>query len=123
MFLADKHAVHHVAEVADIIYGAGALLRFLPPYSPNFNPITGTASIKQKSSFGKMMSPIAVAHNPVLLSCMLSGKFLTLMKIAKVTIETVATCNVVKLYTETNGLIKYNQGQREVRAIKVSVLS
>ena len=38
----DNHAVHHVAEVEEIIYGAGALVRYLPPYSPDFNPIEGS---------------------------------------------------------------------------------
>ena len=41
-FFADNHAVHHVSEVEELIYGAGALLRFLPPYSPDFNPIEGS---------------------------------------------------------------------------------
>ncbi|XP_068697446.1 uncharacterized protein [Montipora foliosa] len=39
VILSDNHAVHHVSEVEELIYGAGALLRFLPPYSPDFNPI------------------------------------------------------------------------------------
>ena len=38
----DNHAVHHVAEVEEIIYGAGALVRYLPPYSPDFNAIEGS---------------------------------------------------------------------------------
>ena len=38
----DNHAVHHVAKVEEIIYGAGALVRYLPPYSPDFNPIEGS---------------------------------------------------------------------------------
>ncbi|KAK3748781.1 hypothetical protein QZH41_013517, partial [Actinostola sp. cb2023] len=38
----DNHAVHHVAEVQEIINGTGALLRFLPPYSPDLNPIEGS---------------------------------------------------------------------------------
>ena len=73
-FFADNHAVYHVSEVEELIYGAGALLRFLPPYSPDFNPIEG--SYNQENSFGKMMSPTIAAHNLVFLSCMLLGKFL-----------------------------------------------
>ena len=38
----DNHAVHHVSEVEEIIYGAGALVRYLPPNSPDFNPIEGS---------------------------------------------------------------------------------
>lgn len=35
----DNLAVHKQPEVRDAIEQAGALLRFLPPYSPDFNPI------------------------------------------------------------------------------------
>ena len=35
----DNLAVHKQPEVQAAIEGAGALVRFLPPYSPDFNPI------------------------------------------------------------------------------------
>ena len=35
----DNLAVHHQPDVRAAIEGAGAQLRFLPPYSPDFNPI------------------------------------------------------------------------------------
>ena len=35
----DNLAVHKQPEVRAAIEGAGAMLRFLPPYSPDFNPI------------------------------------------------------------------------------------
>lgn len=35
----DKLPTHKVAAVQQIIEGADATLRFLPPYSPDFNPI------------------------------------------------------------------------------------
>ena len=35
----DNLAVHRQPEVRAAIEGAGAHLRFLPPYSPDFNPI------------------------------------------------------------------------------------
>jgi len=35
----DNLAVHKQPEVRDAIQAAGATLRFLPPYSPDFNPI------------------------------------------------------------------------------------
>ena len=35
----DNLPVHRSAAVRDAIQGAGAELRFLPPYSPDFNPI------------------------------------------------------------------------------------
>ena len=38
-FLADNHPVHHLAEVRRLITAAGALLRFLPPYCLDLNPV------------------------------------------------------------------------------------
>ena len=35
----DNLPAHRSAAVRDAIHGAGAELRFLPPYSPDFNPI------------------------------------------------------------------------------------
>ncbi|CAB4024257.1 Hypothetical predicted protein [Paramuricea clavata] len=35
----DNHAVHHVQEVIERVYDYGAIIRFLPPYSPDLNPI------------------------------------------------------------------------------------
>ena len=35
----DNCSIHHVAEVKDLIEDAGILLLFLPPYSPDYNPI------------------------------------------------------------------------------------
>ena len=35
----DNAAIHHVTEVEDLIKSAGGLLRFLPPYCPQLNPI------------------------------------------------------------------------------------
>ena len=32
-------AIHHVSEVTDLIQQIGALIYWLPPYSPNMNPI------------------------------------------------------------------------------------
>ena len=37
--MTDNHPIHHVAEVPQMVYGAGCLLRYLPPYSPDFSPI------------------------------------------------------------------------------------
>ena len=36
---ADNHTVHHVADVMEHIYNSGPIVRFLPPYSPDSNPI------------------------------------------------------------------------------------
>ena len=35
----DNCSIHHVQEVADLFNSAGILLIYLPPYSPDFNPI------------------------------------------------------------------------------------
>ena len=35
----DNASIHHLDKIAEIIAGTGALLRFLPPYSPELNPI------------------------------------------------------------------------------------
>ena len=35
----DNCSVHHVNGVVEMIHSTGALLRFLPPYSPDLNPI------------------------------------------------------------------------------------
>ena len=40
----DNASVHHYEQVADIIYGVGAVIRFLPPYSPELNPIENVFS-------------------------------------------------------------------------------
>ena len=38
-FPTDNHPAHHVQEVVEHLYNSGALIRFLPPYSPDLNPI------------------------------------------------------------------------------------
>ena len=38
-FSADNLPVHHLAEVRRLIIATGALLRFLPPYCPDLNPV------------------------------------------------------------------------------------
>ena len=35
----DNAAIHHVEAVIDLLTAAGILIRFLPPYSPDLNPI------------------------------------------------------------------------------------
>ena len=40
----DNASIHHVDGIMDLITGVGALLIFLPPYSPDFNPIEETFS-------------------------------------------------------------------------------
>ena len=40
----DNASIHHVDGIAELITAAGALLIFLPPYSPDYNPIEETFS-------------------------------------------------------------------------------
>ena len=35
----DNCSVHHIDTVTDMIHNCGALICFLPPYSPDLNPI------------------------------------------------------------------------------------
>ena len=35
----DNASIHHVDSVVETILSVGALVRFLPPYSPDMNPI------------------------------------------------------------------------------------
>ena len=38
-FSTDNHPAHHVQEVVEHIYDSGAIVWYLPPYSPHLNPI------------------------------------------------------------------------------------
>ena len=40
----DNCSIHHIPEVTRMIEEVGALVHFLPPYSPDFNPIEETFS-------------------------------------------------------------------------------
>lgn len=40
----DNCAIHHIAEIQKTIQEVGVLVHFLPPYSPDFNPIEETFS-------------------------------------------------------------------------------
>ncbi len=35
----DNCSIHHLDKVVDMIHEVGALVHFLPPYSPDYNPI------------------------------------------------------------------------------------
>ena len=39
VIILDNCAIHHTHEVVDMIEGVGAIIQFLPPYSPDLNPI------------------------------------------------------------------------------------
>ena len=52
--IADNLAAHHVEGVQPLIEGAGATLRYLPPYSPDLNPI--------ELSFAKLKAIVRAAR-------------------------------------------------------------
>ena len=35
----DNASIHHMEQITDMIHGVGALVRWLPPYRPDLNPI------------------------------------------------------------------------------------
>ena len=49
----DNFSIHHVPGIKEMIEETGALLLFLPPYSPDFNPIEEAFS-KEKSVLRKL---------------------------------------------------------------------
>ena len=47
----DNCSVHHVNGIQKMIEEMGAIVHFLPPYRPDFNPIEDRGLFKSKSSF------------------------------------------------------------------------
>jgi len=44
VIIMDNCSIHHTKEVVDAIEDTGAILHFLPPYSPGYNPIENAFS-------------------------------------------------------------------------------
>ena len=70
----DNASIHHVDKVVDAVLGTGAILRFLPPYSPDLNPLEESfAKVKaflkaNEVAYDVTMSPqllIAMAFNTI----------------------------------------------------------
>ena len=60
----DNLAAHKVTGVRDLIENAGAELRYLPPYSPDFNPIEKCwAKVKQLLRAAKARSMLTLEHS------------------------------------------------------------
>ena len=49
----DNCSIHHVAPVVEMVHQLGTLINFLPPYSPDYNPIEEAFS-KVKSQLRAM---------------------------------------------------------------------
>ena len=47
----DNCSIHHIPEIVHMIQEVGALVHFLPPYSPDLNPIEEAFSIGFRSNF------------------------------------------------------------------------
>ena len=62
----DNASIHHLSSVIDLITAAGALVRFLPPYSPDLNPIEEAFS-KVKASIRDNQLAYQSTKNPRLI--------------------------------------------------------
>lgn len=58
----DNCSVHHVDSVADTFEGIGVIVHYLPPYSPNYNPIELLFS-KVKSLIRKMETELSLMED------------------------------------------------------------
>ena len=70
----DNASIHHVADVVDRIQQTGAIIRFLPPYSPDFNPEEVFSKVKR-----------FLVNNDVAFSTTSSPRFLITMAFNTVT--------------------------------------
>ena len=66
VLIMDNCSIHHIDDIADLVEGTGALLHFLPPYSPDLNPIE-LAFSKVKSELKALESSMATADIDTLL--------------------------------------------------------
>ena len=55
----DNCSIHHIQEAVSMIEEVGAIVQFLPPYSPDLNPIEEAFS-KVKSELKKLISSMEV---------------------------------------------------------------
>lgn len=64
----DNAAIHHVDSVVSCINSAGALVRFLPPYSPDMNPIESVFSeVKQYLQANNLLFHTSISTCTILL--------------------------------------------------------
>ena len=69
----DNASIHHVSSVVDTIESVGAIISFLPPYSPDMNPIEEVFSeVKQYIQANGMVYQAATSPEQIILSAFLS---------------------------------------------------
>lgn len=54
--LLDNASIHHTTRPVELIQSVGALVHYLPPYSPDLNPIEEMFQ-KLRHAYGRMMRP------------------------------------------------------------------
>ena len=52
----DNCAIHHVLSTVEMIYETGAIVHFLPPYFPDYNPIESLFSKVKKPTLNKRLT-------------------------------------------------------------------
>ena len=79
----DNAAIHHLEQIEDMITGVGALIRFLPPYSPDLMPLEEAFSQVKSSLVPR--PPLAVFSQPWKKKRRRPGEFSHVMSAAVVT--------------------------------------
>ena len=59
----DNCAIHHIEPVTNLINSVGAMIHYLPPYSPDYNPIEWCFSKVKKAKKGHIFNGIRNADN------------------------------------------------------------
>ena len=84
--LMDNVKFHHSSQVLAAIEGTGALVHFLPPYSPDLNPAEEVFS-KSSTSFSRMMRSLKVQLRRSLMISFYKGFVQSQRMIAMVTLS------------------------------------
>jgi transposase len=65
----DNLAAHKVAGVRQAVEACGAELRYLPPHSPDFNPIENASQSSRRMSENQPRAPSALSNEPPPMPC------------------------------------------------------
>ena len=68
----DNASIHHVDRVIETIKSVGAIVRFLPSYSPDMNPIEVFAEVKQHLLNNNTLFQATTSLHSITLSSFLS---------------------------------------------------